>query len=247
MTALICSDCNYENEEERIYCHNCGARLDRSSLKKEVPKREAAAETQKRLKRMFDPRRGRLTRAMVAAVKLVAAAACCAALVVMLLPPNLPPEQKNTTLMSTIGMDLMSAVFNRQVTPLVYSEQQVNAYVASVLRRKDNPGKAGFLPVSRMVVQFAEGLCTIQVERHIFAGFAIYSATTYRVRLEQGKIVAEATGGSIGRMPIHPRLLQAGNPLLQRAWSALSHERDTVARLAELQFHSQTVTLVAAH
>ena len=35
MTKLICPDCQHENELERIYCHNCGARLDRTGLIKE--------------------------------------------------------------------------------------------------------------------------------------------------------------------------------------------------------------------
>lgn len=29
---LICTQCNHENEVERIYCHNCGSKLDRSQL-----------------------------------------------------------------------------------------------------------------------------------------------------------------------------------------------------------------------
>ena len=32
MTKLICPECQHENEPERMYCHSCGARLDRSKL-----------------------------------------------------------------------------------------------------------------------------------------------------------------------------------------------------------------------
>ena len=35
MTKLVCTDCQHENELERIYCHNCGARLDRTKIIKE--------------------------------------------------------------------------------------------------------------------------------------------------------------------------------------------------------------------
>ena len=34
VTKLVCPDCRHENEPERIYCHNCGARLDRSGAYK---------------------------------------------------------------------------------------------------------------------------------------------------------------------------------------------------------------------
>ena len=33
---IICPDCRNENEFERIYCHDCGAKLDRSRVKKEA-------------------------------------------------------------------------------------------------------------------------------------------------------------------------------------------------------------------
>ena len=31
---LTCAECKYENEVERVYCHNCGEKLDRSLLPK---------------------------------------------------------------------------------------------------------------------------------------------------------------------------------------------------------------------
>jgi len=52
---LVCPECRRENEPERIYCHDCGARLDRSSLAKEKSKEEDPKATQKRLKAMLDP------------------------------------------------------------------------------------------------------------------------------------------------------------------------------------------------
>ena len=53
---LLCPECRRENEPERIYCHDCGARLDRSSLAKEKSTEEAPKETQRRLRSMLDPR-----------------------------------------------------------------------------------------------------------------------------------------------------------------------------------------------
>ena len=58
MTMLICPDCRNENEIERIYCHDCGTKLDRSKLKKDksVVQEEKPEETQKRIRRMFGGR-----------------------------------------------------------------------------------------------------------------------------------------------------------------------------------------------
>src|ERR1700731_2437313 len=46
-----------QNEPERIYCHDCGARLDRSALAKVVSKVEDPKQTQRRLKQLLDPGR----------------------------------------------------------------------------------------------------------------------------------------------------------------------------------------------
>jgi predicted amidophosphoribosyltransferase len=50
---LFCPECRRENEPERIYCHDCGTRLDRSAAARS--KKEPIQDTHKRVKRMFDP------------------------------------------------------------------------------------------------------------------------------------------------------------------------------------------------
>jgi hypothetical protein len=246
MTTLLCPECQHENETERIYCHDCGTRLDRTKLTpKTVENGESDKQAQRRLQRMFDPARGRIKRFSFKTVKFVLGALCCAAVVVMLLPPNLPPEPKNYEFAPMIHMDMLSALASRQTTPLVYTEQQVNSYIASIVRRKDGPASKGFFPVRRLFVQFQEGLCTVHVEGQIYGSLSFYSASTYRVRLENGKLSAEPISTFVGRMPIHPALLKAGNPLFLPAWTALARDRDSVARLAGIEFHPQSVSLLA--
>lgn len=208
MTTLLCPECQHENEAERIYCHDCGSRLDRSKLTpKQVENRESARKTQQRLKSMFDPARGRLRRLTLRTVKFVLGAVCCAAIVVMLLPPSFPPEPKSYEFAPMINMDMMSVLASRQTTPLIYTEQQVNAYLSSIVKRKDTAAGSWF-PLRRLFVQFKEGLCTINVERQLYGGLSLCSGNTYRVRLENGKLFAEPTSAFIGRMPIHPALLK---------------------------------------
>src|SRR5205807_2852671 len=60
MIKLICPECRRENEPERIYCHDCGARLDRTALAKIAPKGENAKETHRRLRTMLDPQRAKM-------------------------------------------------------------------------------------------------------------------------------------------------------------------------------------------
>src|SRR5436305_2047029 len=89
-----CAECRHENEAERIYCHNCGERLDRSEVvaKKKV---EDFSETHRRLRKMLDgPSRTRQN--FFVAGKLALAAAATAVVVQMILPPEFPEAQKSS-------------------------------------------------------------------------------------------------------------------------------------------------------
>src|SRR5262249_16935249 len=122
MTKLVCPDCHHENELERIYCHNCGARLDRSGVIKEKAIAEPAEETQRRIQRLFDTKRGRWRNLTGRLTKTVVGALCLAAVIVMLLPADFPPETKSYDFAPMINMDIVSASSSRRTAPLVYSE-----------------------------------------------------------------------------------------------------------------------------
>ena len=121
----------------------------------------------------------------------------------------------------------------------------MNSYIASNLRRKDSPANQGYFPLKRVMVRFEEGLCRIGAERDLL-GYSIYSGSSYRVKIDNGKIISTNTGGYIGRMPIHPALMKYADIILQKAWDSLARERNSVAKLASIEFHPQSVTLVTA-
>src|SRR3954447_8384938 len=89
---LICPECRRENEAERIYCHDCGARLDRTALAKNAPKGEDEKETQRRLLKMLDPQRANMRHLFFKTSKLVLGAFPWPAIIQMLCPPALPPR-----------------------------------------------------------------------------------------------------------------------------------------------------------
>src|ERR1700752_377758 len=61
---LPCEQCGYLNEPERVYCHNCGAKLDRSLLPKaEAEKKEEhPAAARKPIQKMTNPKSGSILR-----------------------------------------------------------------------------------------------------------------------------------------------------------------------------------------
>ena len=247
MTKLICPDCQHENEPERIYCHNCGARLDRSGvIKEKIEEGPTEERTRQHLKKLFAPNRGRSKRIAAQFVKMLLGAAALAAVIVMLLPPDLPPAPKSYSFAPLINMDIVSALSSRQPAALVYNEEQVNSYLAATVRRKDSPAQQGFFPLRRVSVQFQEGQCWVHVERRIFL-LSIFGGSEYRVAIDSGKITTANMGGYIGRMPIHPLLMKYADVLLGKAWDCLARERNSVARLAGIEFHPQSVSLIVAH
>src|SRR5882724_6469214 len=92
-TKLICPECRHENESERIYCHSCGARLDRSAVAVRNSKEEVQA-TRHRVRKLFDPRGVKLRAVFFKTIKLTLGAVAAATIVQMILPPDVPAPAK---------------------------------------------------------------------------------------------------------------------------------------------------------
>lgn len=244
MTKLICPECRRENESERIYCHECGAKLDRSKVIAAKPA-DARVKERNRVRQMFDTRRAKMRLLFFKYSKLILAALFAAAIILMIQPPlDAPPPQKQALVLSQIGLEVETAVNEHRATPLQYSEQQVNEYLVNVLKSKKALNKP-LLKFNRAIAAFAEGKCTITAERSIF-GYSLYTSTSHAVQLTEGKINSSNKGGAIGRLPIYPQLMQYVDIVFADVWTALERERKLVAKASAIEFHDKTVVLITA-
>jgi hypothetical protein len=241
MIKLICPECRRENLPERIYCHDCGARLDRSALAKIAPKGEDPKAAQRRLRWMLDPQRGKLRRMFFKVSKLILGACALAALIQLLLPPDVPPPVKSADFPPQINLEIENATIKRSVAPLRYTEAQVNAYLGGALKSKQAT-LSKLLQFERAIVNFDENVCRVTAERSLF-GYSIFMATSNKVTLQDGKLIASNTGGSIGRLPIHPALMKYGDLIFSDLWTALEREKKSVAKMGAIEFHSKEVVL----
>jgi hypothetical protein len=239
---LVCPECRRENEPERIYCHDCGARLDRTALAKIAPKGEDAKDTQRRLKAMLDPQRAKIRHLFFKTSKMILGALATAALIQMLLPPDLPPRAKAGEFPPQINLDIENALLNHQTAPLQYTEAQVNAYLGSALKSKQ-AALNKYLNFERAVASFDETVCRITAERSLF-GFSVYTSTLSKVTVQNGTINATNLGGSIGRLPIHPLLMKYSDVLFADLWGALDRERKSISKMGTIEFHPQAVVLI---
>ncbi len=241
MIKLVCPECRRENEAERIYCHDCGARLDRTALAKVAPKGEDEQETRRRLRKMLDPGRAKMRLMFFKISKLILGALATAAIIQMILPPDVPPRPKTGEFPPQINLDLENAALNHNVAPLQYTEAQVNSYLAGALRSKQ-AALNKLLNFERAIVNFDENTCRVTIERSLF-GFSIFTATSSKVTLMEGKLTATNNGGSIGRLPIHPFVMKYADPVFADLWAALERERKSVSKMAAIEFHPQAVVL----
>jgi hypothetical protein len=239
---LICPECRRENEAERIYCHDCGARLDRSSLAKIAPKAEDAKETQRRLRTMLDPQRAKMRQMFFKISKVVLGAFAAAGVIQMIIPPEAPPRPKSGEFPPQINLDIENAAMNQNSPPLQYTEAQVNAYLGSALRNKQ-AALSKLLQFERAFVSFDESVCRITAQRSLF-GLSVFTTTSSRVTLENGTLKASNNGGKIGRLKIHPFLMKYADPLFTDLWAALDRERKAVAKMNAIEFHPQAVVLI---
>jgi hypothetical protein len=248
MSQLVCPECRHENEAERVYCHNCGAKLTRTAGAT-IPGKTDDAETvatRERLRRMMDPSGVKARRLFFNIARLILGACLAAVLIQMLLAPDLPTSAgKDLVLGPQIGLDLEKAIMQHSGTQLTYQQDQVNNYLSNALKRKkasllDKP----FLEFRRGVAQFDEGVFRMTVERSIF-GCSLYTSAFYRANVQNGKVTATSEGGMIGRMPIHPQLMRYADFLLGDVWKALEQDEKQVGKFAAIEFHSKTVVLTA--
>jgi hypothetical protein len=240
VTKLICAECRHENEAERIYCHNCGERLDRSAVvaQKVV---EDPSEAHRRLQKMMQgPSRTRQN--FFIASKLALAAAATAALVQIALPPDFPPAVK-----VTVPVQLDIQLENATQRPLVMnlSQQDVNGYLSYRLTSKKKALNKPLLDFSRAAVSFKQDACIIGWERTFF-GYPIYSQSAFKMSGTPGKLSVVNVGGWIGRLPIHPEITRYANVLFADLWSALDRERKMLSKMNSVTFRDDGVTISSA-
>lgn len=241
-TTVVCAECRHENEPERIYCHGCGSRLDRSAVK---TRKEDVQDAQKRVKKLFDPQRAKM-RALFFKISKVVLGSCLVAGVVQIAsPPDVSPPAKTALLASLIRNDLEGATGTRHSPArLQYPEEEVNAFLMYALKTKQKALDEPLLEFKRAVVAFHEGSCAITMERSLF-GYSLYTTAIYAPKISGGKLVVANRGGYLGRLPVHPELAQYMGVLFADLWSALDREAKMVAKMGTIELHDKSVELTA--
>ncbi len=239
---LLCKQCNFENEPERVYCHNCGAKLDRSLLPPEATKREDPVVVQERVRKMIRPRGVSAWQRGKNLVTSLIVSAVLAAIIVIAQPPGGAPNLSQEVVMEAppITDDMEAAQQQSGSHSMKYTEDQVNAFLQSSIKGKDKDATVKF---ERAYVHFNEGLCQIITQESIF-GLSLYVMTERSVSIQNGAIVSQSHGGSFGKLPISAKIMPSLEKAFSPLWAVLEQDRKLVSQMQSIAFHKGSVEMI---
>ena len=216
MKSIKCSQCGHENDSTRVFCQECGARLERPpgdeptiSAPSQVPAESrfrGRAATTGLAAAIFGIVRGLVSTAILAAV--------LAALIQMARQPDdVPPAQPANEVQAGQLLHTVQVLSGSNYARTIdISQAQANNYLAASI--VPDPATSNSIlraDFSRAFVVIRSGQLKFFVEQRLFGRPIYMYLITAPEAAAGGKASLRVTGGGIGRMPISPRLM----PLLE--------------------------------
>lgn len=198
---LVCAQCQHQNEIERVYCHNCGEKLDRSLLPPvdEVKESEEKAKTGKQIKKMMNPGRFSFVRNLKTFALIVGFAALVAAVFLATQAPETVPPAKSDRLAEMEVAEVWAGMMNtRPSVSVAFKEFDINYYLRKAVKGTDGPLGT---KLERVFAHFEPGLITITIQRNAL-GLPLYSSVTFKPDLADGKWKADVKRVKFGRLAI---------------------------------------------
>ncbi len=227
----MCPSCQYENELERVYCHSCGHKLDRSVLPKQSE--QAKAKEAESVRRMLQPKEPIARYVFIGLSRAVLFGAILAALILMALPPNTPePSPQNEDFIgSTLGTSLENLVLTQAVSTLTVTEEMLNHYLGARVRSRPQEIFTIEFDTPLVLAKLDEDEITVFSKRTV-NGLPYYLSASYTIQSEQDAVSAKLQSGGFGRLKIPGLLMQLlEGYFFGNLWSALDQEIKMLGRL----------------
>jgi hypothetical protein len=239
---LECPKCGYNNELGRIFCHSCGTKLDLSQIK---PPSEGA-----KMRRRIQRSVGRTIRILVETA--IAGALIFSIFLMCGVPEVKPVKATNAELLAanTRRMDLESLVNGRRAGKVIVSETDLNAYLNSLTF--DNPGGSGIqVTPAALRATLNDGVLKLEFVGTMHFGQSIkkdlYIGYEGEPVIANGKLMFRPTGGWIGKLPFHPKLVMA-LPIFDKYFGTLlgklDEEKQLLDKLSRIQVAGESAELI---
>ncbi len=238
---LPCEQCGFMNEAERVYCHSCGAKLDRSLLPKaDEKKQEDPQETRKRIAKMTNPTSNWVGRELKALCSVVIYSALLAAVILVVRAPDDVPDKKAPQTMRLVSSDLMEAMESPTPRAISFNEGEINQYFKQM---KSKEGSIPGVEFVRAFVRLRPGVLRLSSEQSV-AGYPIYSGVDYKLEYKEGKLKATIVGGNFGRLAVDPQLMNYAEVAFAKLFTALQRERKQMDRFSSVVVQEGRIDLV---
>lgn len=240
---LPCEQCEYVNEPERVYCHNCGAKLDRSLIpKKDEKKLEPPDQARKRIAKMTNPGSGWFWREIKALFKVAFFSALLAAVYLILQKPDDVPEPSKDPNMRLISSDMMEALGSPTPRQISFSDDDINQY----LKKQTQKPQDTIVPGVQLVhayVQCVPGILRITSEQSAF-GYPLFSRIDYKLEVKDGKFTPTIVGGAFGKISVDPQLMQYADYAFGTLWTALAREHKQMDKMQKVTVSAGRIDLI---
>jgi len=246
LPTIDCKDCGHVNEGERVYCHNCGTKLDRSQLASLQDQNESAKEKQRRIKKLMNPNSGFIEGWWKELIKAIIYAAITAAVVDIVLPPEEVPAMLDKGVFLD-APDLGLALENLAGAPagqrVRFLQDEINAYLKSKVRiRYDGSILQNLMTYQRTFVNLDAGTCRITAQSGIDK-YPIYAGLTYRLMIENKELVATPVGANLGRLHIPAEAVQYIGEVFNPLWDALQREHKLMGQVGSVEIRKGEMIL----
>jgi hypothetical protein len=241
MATLTCAECGFVNEAERVYCHNCGKKLDRSLIPKEdVKTGESASKARKRIQKMTNPGSNPVLREFKALLQTLFWAAVVACLVLASRKPDGVPDTRPELGSRMIAGELLDAVSSPGARAVAFSEAEINQHFRTL---KAKEGTVPGIRFERAFVNLLPGVVRTSAQYSMW-GYPFYAGISHHLEVKAGKFTPTLIGGNFGRLQVHPEIMQYIDWGFQSLWPAFKREQDHMQRMQSITIEKGKITLV---
>jgi hypothetical protein len=153
------------------------------------------------------------------------------------------PPAKSESLTRLVSSDLGDLAQSPTPKAGSFTEAEINAYLRTgkVVAKGDLPG----VEFKRAFLELQPGTVRVVMEKAIF-GYSLYLGSLYRVEASNGVLIATNLGGNIGRLPIHPLIMERISPFIFSSLAeALKREYGIVAQMQTVVVRKGRVDMVS--
>lgn len=250
---IPCTKCDYNNEPQRIYCHNCGEKLDRSKVielqeqaAQKIATQQPKAQPAKPVKPVLQAKEaeahgGKWIKSLF---RTAVYAALAAALILAALPPAATPPAPASTPQKpeTARLTVESVLMGSQGSSATLSPEAVNDFLYVYGKVTTHPN--ALIQPKRTFALLDNGSIQVNLENSI-KGVPFYVGATFRVANETSPVEVALHKINIGRLNLPPVAMPLIRNFITPLLDGLEREHQLIRKLGKFVITKEGITVTS--